>query len=110
MAFTCSFITTCRFELLKGRNPATTSGATGAGDGDALIACLTKPDTTCQADTRSRWASSLAVIGHTCAASRQLHLNYYDPLFPNQDTMPNGGFGKLIAEGFPATRLQSIFG
>jgi len=38
-----------------------------------------------------------AIITHTCARTRQLELTSYDRLFPNQDTMPNGGFGNLIA-------------
>lgn len=38
-----------------------------------------------------------AIISHTCARTRQLHLSSYDRLFPNQDTMPKGGFGNLIA-------------
>lgn len=38
-----------------------------------------------------------AIISHTCARSRQLKLTSYDRLFPNQDTMPKGGFGNLIA-------------
>lgn len=38
-----------------------------------------------------------AIISHTCARTRQLHLTSYDRLFPNQDTMPKGGFGNLIA-------------
>jgi hypothetical protein len=38
-----------------------------------------------------------AVITHTCARTRQLKLESYDRLFPNQDTMPKGGFGNLIA-------------
>ena len=38
-----------------------------------------------------------ALISHTCQASRQLQLSSYDRLFPNQDTMPKGGFGNLIA-------------
>nr|WP_256735106.1 DEAD/DEAH box helicase family protein [Variovorax sp. dw_954] len=38
-----------------------------------------------------------AVISHTCAQTRQLKLASYDRLFPNQDTMPKGGFGNLIA-------------
>ncbi|MHB8551746.1 MAG: TOTE conflict system archaeo-eukaryotic primase domain-containing protein, partial [Acidiferrobacterales bacterium] len=38
-----------------------------------------------------------AIIGHTCACTRQLKLTSYDRLFPNQDTMPKGGFGNLIA-------------
>lgn len=40
-----------------------------------------------------------ALISHTCDRTRQLSLaSYdYDRLFPNQDTMPKGGFGNLIA-------------
>ena len=38
-----------------------------------------------------------AIISHTCARTRQLRLASYDRLFPNQDTMPKGGFGNLIA-------------
>ena len=38
-----------------------------------------------------------AIISHTCARTRQLNLTSYDRLFPNQDTMPKGGFGNLIA-------------
>ncbi|GAB3387153.1 DEAD/DEAH box helicase family protein [Azotobacter armeniacus] len=38
-----------------------------------------------------------AIISHTCARTRQLRLSSYDRLFPNQDRMPKGGFGNLIA-------------
>ena len=38
-----------------------------------------------------------AIISYTCARTRQLKLDSYDRLFPNQDTMPKGGFGNLIA-------------
>ena len=38
-----------------------------------------------------------ALISHVCNRTRQLKLNSYDRLFPNQDTMPKGGFGNLIA-------------
>jgi superfamily II DNA or RNA helicase len=38
-----------------------------------------------------------AIISHTCARTRQLTLTSYDRLFPNQDTLPKGGFGNLIA-------------
>jgi superfamily II DNA or RNA helicase len=38
-----------------------------------------------------------AIISHTCARTRQLRLTSYDRLFPNQDKMPKGGFGNLIA-------------
>ncbi len=38
-----------------------------------------------------------ALISHTCDCTRQLSLASYDRLFPNQDTLPKGGFGNLIA-------------
>jgi len=38
-----------------------------------------------------------ALISYTCARTRQLKLASYDRLFPNQDSMPKGGFGNLIA-------------
>lgn len=38
-----------------------------------------------------------ALISATCARTRQLKLSSYDRLFPNQDTLPKGGFGNLIA-------------
>lgn len=38
-----------------------------------------------------------AIISHICIRTRQLKLTSYDRLFPNQDTMPKGGFGNLIA-------------
>ena len=37
------------------------------------------------------------LISHTCTRIRQLSLTSYDRLFPNQDSMPRGGFGNLIA-------------
>ena len=38
-----------------------------------------------------------ALISYTCNRTRQLKLTSYDRLFPNQDSMPKGGFGNLIA-------------
>ena len=38
-----------------------------------------------------------AIISHACERTRQLALSSYDRLFPNQDYMPTGGFGNLIA-------------
>lgn len=38
-----------------------------------------------------------AIITHACERTRQLALSSYDRLFPNQDFMPRGGFGNLIA-------------
>jgi superfamily II DNA or RNA helicase len=53
-----------------------------------------------------------ALISHTCAATRQLQLSSYDRLFPNQDAMPKGGFGNLIAlplQKEPRQRGCSVF-
>lgn len=53
-----------------------------------------------------------ALISHTCQASRQLELSSYDRLFPNQDTLPKGGFGNLIAlplQKDPRQRGCSVF-
>ncbi len=38
-----------------------------------------------------------ALLSLTCRNTRQLSLASYDRLFPNQDSMPKGGFGNLIA-------------
>jgi len=53
-----------------------------------------------------------AIISHTCARTRQLKLESYDRLFPNQDTMPKGGFGNLIAlplQKWPREQGCSVF-
>jgi hypothetical protein len=53
-----------------------------------------------------------AIISHTCARTRQLKLEPYDRLFPNQDSMPKGGFGNLIAlplQKAPRERGCSVF-
>ncbi len=53
-----------------------------------------------------------AIISHTCNRTRQLELGSYDRLFPNQDTMPKGGFGNLIAlplQKKPREQGYSIF-
>jgi hypothetical protein len=53
-----------------------------------------------------------AIISHTCSRTRQLKLTSYDRLFPNQDTMPKGGFGNLIAlplQKKPRERGFSVF-
>ena len=53
-----------------------------------------------------------AIISHTCSRSRQLELSSYDRLFPNQDRMPKGGFGNLIAlplQKEPRSRGCSVF-
>ena len=37
------------------------------------------------------------LITETMARRHQIGMNSYDRLFPNQDTLPKGGFGNLIA-------------
>lgn len=53
-----------------------------------------------------------AIISHACACTRQLKLTSYDRLFPNQDIMPKGGFGNLIAlplQKGPREQGRSVF-
>jgi superfamily II DNA or RNA helicase len=53
-----------------------------------------------------------ALISHTCARTRQLRLSSYDRLFPNQDRLPKGGFGNLIAlplQKAPRAQGRSLF-
>ena len=53
-----------------------------------------------------------SIISHTCARTRQLKLESYDRLFPNQDTKPKGGFGNLIAlplQKWPRENGCSVF-
>jgi superfamily II DNA or RNA helicase len=53
-----------------------------------------------------------AIISHTCSRTRQLKLTSYDRLFPNQDAMPKGGFGNLIAlplQKHPRESGRSVF-
>ena len=53
-----------------------------------------------------------ALISHTCSRTRQLKLASYDRLFPNQDAMPKGGFGNLIAlplQKMPRENGHSVF-
>ncbi len=46
---------------------------------------------------RSARQLGASLISHTCDSIRQLALSSYDRFFPNQDTLPRGGFGNLIA-------------
>jgi len=53
-----------------------------------------------------------ALISYTCSRTRQLKLTSYDRLFPNQDTLPKGGFGNLIAlplQKQPREQGHSVF-
>jgi superfamily II DNA or RNA helicase len=53
-----------------------------------------------------------ALISNTCDRTRQLSLASYDRLFPNQDTLPKGGFGNLIAlplQKQPREQSRSVF-
>lgn len=53
-----------------------------------------------------------AIISLTCSRTRQLTLKSYDRLFPNQDRMPKGGFGNLIAlplQKWPRGNGHSVF-
>lgn len=53
-----------------------------------------------------------SILSHCCARTRQLKLESYDRLFPNQDIMPKGGFGNLIAlplQKKPRENGRSVF-
>ena len=53
-----------------------------------------------------------ALLTRTMERRHHLGLDSYDRLFPNQDTMPQGGFGNLIALPFqraPVTAGNSVF-
>ena len=52
------------------------------------------------------------LISHTCRHTRQLSLASYDRFFPNQDRLPKGGFGNLIAlplQKQPRSLGRSVF-
>lgn len=49
-----------------------------------------------------------ALISHACSRTRQLQLSSYDRLFPNQDTLPKGGFGNLIALPLQKSRRELV--
>jgi superfamily II DNA or RNA helicase len=53
-----------------------------------------------------------AILTRTMESRHQLGLDSYDRLFPNQDTMPKGGFGNLIAlplQKVPRANGNSVF-
>lgn len=53
-----------------------------------------------------------ALLTHTMNKRHELKLASYDRLFPNQDTMPAGGFGSLIAlplQGLARKQGNSVF-
>lgn len=63
-------------------------------------------------DARDARRLGTALISHVCAQTRQLRLASYDRLFPNQDKMPKGGFGNLIAlplQKKPRDSERSVF-
>jgi superfamily II DNA or RNA helicase len=53
-----------------------------------------------------------ALLTEAMSRNHEIRFNSYDRLFPNQDTMPNGGFGNLIAlplQGFARKSGNSLF-
>ena len=66
----------------------------------------------CTVSARDARRLGTALISHTCSRTRQLKLESYDRLFPNQDTLPKGGFGNLIAlplQKVPREQGHSVF-
>ena len=66
-------------------------------------------DTVSAKDARQLGA---AIVSFTCAEAHSLSLTSYDRFFPNQDTLPKGGFGNLIAlplQKVPREKGGSIF-
>ena len=52
------------------------------------------------------------VLTRTMESRHQIGLDSYDRFFPNQDTMPKGGFGNLIAlplQKLPRANNNSVF-
>lgn len=65
-----------------------------------------------KASARDARRLGTALISHTCSRTRQLKLESYDRLFPNQGTLPKGGFGNLIAlplQKAPREQGHSVF-
>jgi len=53
-----------------------------------------------------------AILTRTLEERHQIGLDSYDRFFPNQDTLPKGGFGNLIAlplQGAPREKGNSVF-
>jgi hypothetical protein len=53
-----------------------------------------------------------AILTHAMNKRHEISFKSYDRLFPNQDTMPKGGFGNLIAlplQAFPRKSQNSVF-
>jgi len=78
---------TCR---LKGLSPAVERSR--SGQGAHVWFFFTAP-----VSARTARAMGCALITETMSARPELGMDSYDRLFPNQDSMPRGGFGNLIA-------------
>jgi superfamily II DNA or RNA helicase len=53
-----------------------------------------------------------ALLTHAMSKRHEISFNSYDRLFPNQDTMPKGGFGNLIAlplQALPRKSHNTVF-
>lgn len=71
---------------------ATSIERSRSGDGAHVWIFFTKPVQAAQARRLG-----CALITRALASRHQLGMDSYDRLFPNQDTIPKGGFGNLIA-------------
>ncbi len=78
-----------------------------SGNGGHVWIFLTEP---VQASLARQLGS--AILTKTMEKRHQIGLKSYDRLFPNQDTMPKGGFGNLIAlplQKIPREKGNSVF-
>lgn len=97
-----AFVRTCRNHGLE---PALERSRSGKGGHVWLFF---------EQDVPARTARQMAaaLITETMACRPSMGLDSYDRLFPNQDTMPKGGFGNLIAlplQRMPAQNGNSLF-
>ena len=78
-----------------------------SGNGAHIWIFFSEPVPACDARTLGT-----LLVSRTCRRTRQLSLNSYDRFFPNQDTLPGGGFGNLIAlplQKSPRAQGRTVF-
>ena len=97
-----AFLTTCRFNNI----PASLERSR-SGNGGHVWIFFSEP----VSSSLARQLGSY-LITETMSQRHELDMKSYDRLFPNQDTLPKGGFGNLIAlplQKAPTDKGNSIF-